>query len=89
MLGSIKWDFRATAKIRSVDASTETLQSKAVLTGMGQLPSIFQVHVGFFSPGLRKYRKLMEWKQIFQVPSMFARSTSGGFSPTHLEPILS
>lgn len=55
-------DFRATANICSINVSTGTRQGKAVLTGMGQLLSIFQVHVGFFSPGLRKYRKLMEWK---------------------------
>lgn len=58
-------------------------------TAMGQLPSIFQVHVDFFTPGLRKYKKQMEWNQIFKAPSMFARSTSGGFRPTHLEPSLS
>lgn len=84
MLGSIKWGrFQSHHWGNNVNSITETWLDKAVLSpGMGQSPCIFQVCVCLFSPGLRKYRKLKEWNQIFKAPSIFMRSTSGGFCPS-------
>lgn len=62
-------DFRATTeKISSVlDPITEPWQDEAVLTGIGQLPSIFQIHVCLFSPGRSKCKKLKQWKQYLKL----------------------